>query len=280
MIAHTGFGSAAELREYKERAIQFFRHQLQPSRQLADLLIAVLRPATGTHQLEVIDNHQRGFGIHAPQLGVHVHEISPCRVINKQRGFHHLVRRLAQFLPFLLVEVAGAEAMAVHAGRGAQHTCEQGFLRHFERENSHRLKRLRRHMPGHIQSQRSLPHGGARRKNNQFAAVQSPGHFIEFCKAGADALDALAGVEEGVDAALVGLDHFAGSAQAVRRSVLAQLHPGLLGAGEDVAGVFLRHQRPVHQVLAGNGDLTENGLLAHDANVAIQIGDTGQAVVE
>ena len=57
-----------------------------------------------------------------------------------------------------------------------------------------------------VQRERGLSHGGARGEDEQIAAVQAAGHLVELGEAGADALDALAGVEEGVDAAFVALD--------------------------------------------------------------------------
>ncbi len=46
-------------------------------------------------------------------------------------------------------------------------------------------------------------HGRARGEDEEVAAVHAAGHLVELGEAGADALDALAGVEEGVDAAFV-----------------------------------------------------------------------------
>ena len=115
----------------------------------------------------------------------------------------------------------------------------------------------------------------------EIAAVQAAGHFVELGEAGADALDALAGVEEGVDAAFV---VFAGSGRACRRPDLtariAELEQGLFGAGEDVAGLLLAHQAAVHHVLRGEDDAAQDGLVLDDADVAVEIGDLRQAVVE
>ena len=79
-------------------------------------------------------------------------------------------------------------------------------LRHFEREDGHRLLQLERHVLRDVQRQRGLSHRRPRRQDEQVAAVQPAGHFVELGEAGADALDALAGIEEGVDAALVAFE--------------------------------------------------------------------------
>ena len=64
-----------------------------------------------------------------------------------------------------------------------------------------------------VQRQRRLAHGRPCGENNQFALAQAAGHLIEFQKAGTDAFDALAGIEEGIDAALVFGDNLRGAGQ-------------------------------------------------------------------
>ena len=46
------------------------------------------------------------------------------------------------------------------------------------------------------------------------------------------------------------------------------------------AGSSSRHQRAVHQLLRGNGDAPQRGLVAHDPDVAVEIRDLRQPVVE
>ena len=52
-----------------------------------------------------------------------------------------------------------------------------------------------------------LPIDGPPGQDEQVAAVQAAGHFVELGEAGADSLDALAGIEKGVDAAFVVLQN-------------------------------------------------------------------------
>jgi hypothetical protein len=61
-----------------------------------------------------------------------------------------------------------------------------------------------------IEGERCLSHGGAGGDDDQIAAVHATGHFVELGEAGADALDALAGIEEGGDAAFVVLQNLRG----------------------------------------------------------------------
>ena len=59
-----------------------------------------------------------------------------------------------------------------------------------------------------VQRQRRLAHGRTRRQDDQFARVQAAGHLVQLREARADTLDALARIEERVEAALVVLDDF------------------------------------------------------------------------
>ena len=71
-----------------------------------------------------------------------------------------------------------------------------------------------RHVLRDVQREGGLSHGGARGQDEQVAAVHAAVSFVELQEAGADAFDALAGIEEGADAALVVLQNLVGVEQA------------------------------------------------------------------
>ena len=157
----------------------------------------------------------------------------------------------AQFLPLLLVQISGAEPLAVHARRRAQHTGQQRLLRHFERKDRHRLKQPRRHVPADIQRQRRLAHRRPRRQNDQFARVQAARHLVQLGETGADALDPLAGIEKRIEAAFVVLDHLERGLKPFFAARFAQPQQRLFRAREDLLGIVLGHQRAIHQLLRG-----------------------------
>ena len=101
--------------------------------------------------------------LQAPQLGVHVHQVDARRVVDIERRFHQLVQRVVQLAALFLVEIAGAETLAVHPRRGAQHAGEQRLLGHFKRKNGHRLFQLESHVLGDVQRQRGFAHRRAAR---------------------------------------------------------------------------------------------------------------------
>jgi hypothetical protein len=186
----------------------------------------------------------------------------------------------AELAALLLAEVPGTEALAVHAGGGAQHAREQGLLRHFEREDGDRFFQLERDVLGDVERERGLAHGGPGGHDAEVAGVQAAGHFIELGEAGADALDALAGVEEGIDAAFVAIENLRRGHQAALHAGFAEFEQGLLGAGQDRVGLLFPQQAAVHHVLRSEDDAPQNGLVLDDADVAVEVGDVGQAVVE
>jgi hypothetical protein len=130
--------------------------------------------------------------------------------IDVKRRLHHLVGGGAEFLAFAFVEISGAEPLAVDAGGRAQHAGQQGLLRHFKREDRHWLKHARGDVPGDVERERGFAHRRTSGEDDEFAGVEAAGHFVELGKAGADAFDALAGIEEGVESAFVILDDFEG----------------------------------------------------------------------
>ena len=88
------------------------------------------------------------------------------------------------------VQVSGAEFWLSTRGGGAEHAGQQRLLRHFEREHRHRLLicAFVATCCAMFSASAVLPIDGPRRQDEQFAAVQPAGHFIELGEAGADAL--------------------------------------------------------------------------------------------
>ena len=64
------------------------------------------------------------------------------------------------------------------------------------------------------------------------------------------------------------------------RARFAQFEQRLFGARENLVRIVLGHQRAVHQLLRGHGDAPQRGLVAHDPDVAVEVRDLRQAVVE
>ena len=90
----------------------------------------------------------------------------------------------------------------------------------------------------------------------------------------------LLGIEKRIETALIILDDFERRHQALFGARFAELQQRLFRARENVARLFLGQQRPVHQVLRRHGDAAQRRFIAHDPDVAVQVRDVRQPVVE
>ena len=95
--------AAVELRERDDRALELARERLEPARDLADLLDAVVRPAVAAHQLQVVDQDQpepvRVLLQQPARLRAHVEHREVGRVVDEQRRLREPVRRLHDLAP-------------------------------------------------------------------------------------------------------------------------------------------------------------------------------------
>ena len=76
--------------------------------------------------------------------------------------------------PVLVMHLAYAQALAIDAGFGTQHTVYQLLLAHFQAEKGYatrlaadNLMRTQRHILHNVQRQRSFTHGRTRCQNNK-----------------------------------------------------------------------------------------------------------------
>ena len=127
-----------------------------------------------------------------------------------------------------------------------------------------------------VERERGLSHGGPRGEDEEVAAVHPAGHFVQLGEAGADALETLAGVEEGVDAAFVAFKNGMRVEQAGFDAGFAQFEQRLFGAGEDLIRMLLAQETPVHHVLRGEDDTAQDGLILHDAEIGVEIRNWGR----
>src|ERR1700738_2236784 len=110
--------------------------------------------------------------------------------------------------------------------------------------------------------------------------MQPAGHLIKLSEPGTDPFDAPAGIQKGVEAALKLFDNLGGVGERIRRARLAQFQQALFGAGQDLVGRFLLEASAVDGLLRSENDLAEERLVLNDLDVAVQVGDPGQTVVE
>ena len=139
---------------------------------------------------------------------------------------------------------------------------------------------MRRHVLRDVQRQRRLAHRRPRGQDEQLAAVQPAGHFIESLEAGADSADALAGIEKRADPPGKLRDHRFGRRQFLARPRLAQLHQRLFGGRQNFVRLLFADQAAVDHRLRAEDQLAQRRLVLDDANVAVQVRDLRQPVVQ
>ena len=128
---------------------------------------------------------------------------------------------------------------------------------------------------GDVEGEGGLAHGGAGGEDEQLAGVEAAGHLVELDEAGAEALDALAGVEEAVGAALEGVEDLAGIDEVVLGVGVAEFEQALLGAGEDFGRLVIADEAAVDGLLRGDDQVAEERFILDDADVAFEIDDAG-----
>ena len=90
-LVSTLLGCTVELRQRDDRHVEFFRQQLQRTRELAHLLLAALDPLAARHELQVVDDDEAQVVplLQSPALRADLHERHVGRVVDEQRGLAH-----------------------------------------------------------------------------------------------------------------------------------------------------------------------------------------------
>ena len=130
------FDGARELRERDDRHVELARERLQGTRDLGDLLLAVVavlvRPAL--HELQVVDDDEveAVLRLEAARLRAQVHDRDARRVVDVNRRAVELVGDGDELRPVRVVELARAQELRVDAAFGAEHALHKLLLAHLE----------------------------------------------------------------------------------------------------------------------------------------------------
>ena len=164
----------------------------------------------------------------------------------------------------------------------ADHTRQQRLLRHFEREDRHRLRVLHvgRDMVRDVQRERRFAHRGPRGEDDQLAFVHARRHLIELVETRADALDALAGIEKDVDAAFETGEDLLGVDQRVAGRVSPSFRRVSSAPARISSGSSSPDDAAVDQLLRREDDPPQGRLVLDDPDVAVEREDLRQAVIQ
>ena len=183
-----------------------------------------------------------------------------------------------QARPFLVVQLAGAQAALVDATDGAHDTHRQLGGAHFHREHRHRQAFRQRHMLGNVDGEGGLAHGRARRQDDQVARLHAAGHAVQVVEAARHAGDVVRVVRHLLHA-IQQIDH-----QRIHR-LEALLHAGAFFADlEDLLLGFVQNlldRRALRveglggDLVTGGDQLAQDGALAHDLGITPDVGGAG-----
>lgn len=111
------------------------------------------------------------LGLETARLGAQLHDGDAGGIVDVDRRPAQPVRRLDEPVPFLGVQLSGAQARGIDAAFRAEHALHELFLAHFQREKGY-LSAVQSDIRRNVQRKRGLSHGRAGRHKNE----------IRFCR--------------------------------------------------------------------------------------------------
>ena len=121
-------------------------------------------------------------------------------IINEQGHILELAHGSAQLGPVLLLQLTVTDAGLVDAADGGQHPNNQRIRGHLHAEHQDGLLLVQNGVLHQVHGETGLAHGRPAGHDHQVRGLQSGGHAVQVRKAGAQAGDFAAGVEQFLDA--------------------------------------------------------------------------------
>ena len=197
------------------------------------------------------------------------------------RRLDQAVERGAELAEVFAGEEAGAHLVGVHAGLRAQHAVEQGFLRHFQREDGDAFAALDGGVFGDVDGEGGFAHGGTGGDDDEVGLLQAAGHVVEIGVVSFQAGDASAALEELVEIAAEGL-HGDGAdvGELLPAALLGEVEDAGFGGVDDLGGGAGLLQGLGDDGVGGVDEAAQHRFVAHDADVVLQRGAARHAVGE
>ena len=267
-------GRTVELADGDDRHGELSRELLHAARDVADLLLAVVRAAVAGHELEVVDDEEaeRRLGLQAARLGAELEHVEAGGVVDEDVGLLEHAGRLDELGVVVRREAAGADLVRADARRGAHEAFAQLLGAHLEAEDGDRvlaapgLVALRGDVLGHVERQARLADAGARGQHDEVGLLEPAGEPVDAFEPGGDAGDAAVAVERG-QVLEVAHQHLLDVLELADAALLLDGEHLLLAAVEQVHGVAGVLVAELGDLVADADERAQHALLAHDAGV-------------
>lgn len=207
-LAAAGVGIPVQLGEDDDRDVEFFGDAFDPAGNLGDLLFpSVLSRDVGClEELKVIDHDHANavLLLEAAGFGLEFVDGEAGGVVDPDGGLGELPGDLHELGEIGLGEEAAAQFLHLHLGAGTEESLYERLGGHLKAEDSdgNGIVFPDRDVLDDVHRERGFPHGGARRDDDHFPAVEAVRHLVEVVELGHDA----AGVPVGVIHVVDGLD--------------------------------------------------------------------------
>src|ERR1700741_203467 len=165
--ALVAFGRAGKLAEDEDGNLQFLGEALEPAGNAGNFFLTRIEAAASGDELKVIDHEEREalVALEAASLGTDFEDAGGAGIVHPKGRRGDDAKRLSHSLPIVAAEVAGAEFVRVRLSDRSDQALEQGFLGHFEAEDSDGKAAADSDIFGQIQSESGFSLGRSRRQN-------------------------------------------------------------------------------------------------------------------
>src|ERR1700690_4496898 len=301
------FDRAIELTEGDDRQAELLGELLEPSRYLADLLLARRLPVAPLHELKVVDDHEPDapllfaagrvdvieLRLESARLRPKLQDRQRGRVVDPDVEARQMRRRLRQFAPVAGRQHSGAHAAHVDLRLRAEHAVTDLLSRHLEREDHDPGARLlpalvrvacalellrARDIRCDVEDEARFAHPRASRDNRQLAVVEAARDAVVPVEAGRDSRNACAACVRLVDALERLAHHFLERANAVRLARSRDVVDCLLGRIDELLGVPVAGVALCGDALAREDELANTPLLVNGPAVGCDVGDRRRRV--
>ena len=282
-LVAAGLEVPAELRQRHDRRLELAGQDLEATRDLRYLHLAVLGVRAAAHELQVVDHDEAEAAEPAaqpPGLGPYLGDGHVRVVVDVHGRVAQAAHAARDAVPLLRAQLTGAHSGGVDTGVGGQQATGQLGMVHLEREEQDGLVQFECHAGGHRQRQRRLAHGRTGTHHHHRRRLDARQDAVERGEAGCEARERVAPLVQ-----------FFEPVKALVQQVvqgLGGVDDAALGHAEDQRLCLVDGRGRVGRAAVRQlGDLPRHAdqaaqqrVVFHDARVAVDVGERGRGGFE